>query len=991
MLTITSCSDTFETIFGDGIEQGEDVAFTTFVPDIKQGSRSAKEDWQSKVGAYKAVNREYTFNVEMWKGGVGGVTPVKVGEYKPMLTDEDGYDGTLQNVENPLYWQDNVSKWGFKATAGTEILDADQSDQTKWLAQDKLLGYSYLPIWEGSDNEGHAKDDFNNINYRTSKEWYRDNQTAKQLSGLMVSSNDDYKKIPLYLQHQRSWITIILKAGEGVTREALAYATSAQNIQTTIYGYKDGDPTPLEINAWSGDERINYDADKNGDAATTVSTTRYDAIVEPHNFIASRESEERDIIARINVSNQKFSFAAANDFNYATYLAGGESAEAQKAKDAMQVYNLLPGKHLTITATLTRASRLIKITAWIEDWTETVTQTICDDYGQNGDPILINNRHELLQFLSDPEKNKAGNVGMIVPNALPLDSATYVWPADPTLTVSNVTLNATLNLAGCQLTTSKQFIDNISRTGSIINGEINVSDSFNAPSAIANINEGTVERINVTTSGELTPARASKAGLIDINYGTIYQCSSALPVNGTTGYVGGIAAQSLFKEGESVSPVIDACTVTARVDGSDGITAGGGIVGQAEGRVSFNTFAYGVTLLQVSKGKFYNIIAAIGGHSQGLSNHSNNSWPTTEKYAVPETSTDIVNSNTSTRYDAVIDRCDELKEVLKSGYNQAGKEYRLANSFSVEKENWIWGADILNSDYFSTSVTEAYAHGTVRCKLDGNDKTITLTGTTNATMLFGSIIGEVYDLNLVLDKPIVADRITNINGQSGDSNTDAIAAFAYAITETGKVRNISLKAGTRDVSIESSTPGGIAVWASHGGELVNCVSNVPVRMHLTTDGTDARHYAGGIVAAAEKATITQCKYYNDNGVGWTSDSDAAKAQKNNCRYGGIVGGTSEIANSSTTPHLILADCYSWWILPGFEPEVKVRPYMGSLIGSTVYHDNTNTDKLLNAMDENNAGNWWTGTAGAGLLLTGVTDEKAIGRKNSVQPTKPQGW
>lgn len=985
MLTITSCSDTFETIFGDGIEQGEDVAFTTFVPDIKQGSRSAKENWQSKVGAYKAVNREYTFNVEMWKKD--GETPVKVGKsiYKPMLTDEDGYDGTLQNDANPLYWQDNVSKWGFKATAGTEILDADQSDQTKWLAQDKLLGYSYLPIWEGTDDGGHAKDDFNNINYRTSKEWYRDNQTAKQLSGLMGSSNDDYKKIPLYLQHQRSWITIILKAGEGVTREALAYATSAQNIQTTIYGYKDGDQTPLEINAWSGDERINYDADKNGDAATTVSTTRYDAIVEPHNFIASRESEERDIIARINVSNQKFSFAAANDFNYATYLAGGESAEAQKAKDAMQVYNLLPGKHLTITATLTRASRLIKITAWIEDWTETVTQTICDDYGQNGDPILINNRHELLQFLSDPEKNKAGNVGMIVPNALPLDSADYIWPADPTLTVNNVTLNATLNLAGCQLTTSKQFIDKISRTGSIINGEIKVSDSFNAPSAIANVNEGTVERINVTTSGELTPARASKAGLIDINYGTIYQCSSALPVYGTTGYVGGIAAQSLFKEGESVSPVIDACTVTARVDGSDGITAGGGIVGQAEGRVSFNTFAYGVTLLQVSKGKFYNIIAAIGGHSQGLSNHSNNSWPTTDRYTV--NSVEIVNSGTGERYTAVIDCRDELKTILTSTYNNNTSVYRLANSFSVDKENWIWGDDILNSEYFATNSTDGFAHGTVKCKLDGNDKTITLTGTTNATMLFGSIIGEVYDLNLALNKPIVADRITNINGQSGDSNTDAIAAFAYAITETGKVRNISLKAGA-DVYIESSTPGGIAVWASHGGELVNCVSNVPVRMHLTTDGIDARHYAGGIVAAAEKATITQCKYYNDHGVGWTSDSDAAKAQKDNCRYGGIVGGTSEIANSGTTPLLVLADCYSWWILPEFAPEVNTRPVMGSLIGSTVYHQE---QELKNAMAVDNAGNWWTGTAGAGLLLTGVTEEKAIGRKNSVTPAKPQGW
>lgn len=975
--------------------------FTTLVPD-GPNSRTAKEDWENEVKSYKAVNSDYTFNIEMWKGGE---TPAKIGEstYRPMLNDDPSTgsgltqgDGTLENIAKPLYWQDNVSKWGFMATAGTEQLETDQSDQKKWLAQDRLVGYSYLPIWIDDkysvNNEYRGEDDFNSINYRTSKEWYADNQTAKLLSGLMVETNEDYKKIPLYLQHQRSWITIILKAGEGVTREALAYATSAENIHAAIYSYPNGTDVPDTINAWANEQLVNYDSDKNGDAATGVSSTRYDAIVEPHNFIETQAKEESDIIARVSVSNQNFTFAAANDRNYANSIAAGESQEVLDAKEAMKVYNLQPGKHLTITATLTRASRMIMITAWIEDWTETVTQTICDDYGQNGDPIEIRNRKELLQFLMDKEKNKAGNVGLIVPNALALDSAGYVWPRENKDSLKNVTLHATLNLAGCQLTTSQQIINDIARTGSIINGEVRVSDVFSAPSAIANTNYGTVERVRVTTSGELTQAKASKAGLIDVNYGTIYQCSSALPVKGTEGYVGGIAAQSLFKEGDNVSPVVDACTVTARVDGSNDIIKGGGIVGEAEGRVSNNKFEYGVTLLQTTRGKFYNIIAAIGNSSQGLTNHSNNSWPTTERYNVTGTTVEIVNCNTSSRFNAVIDCRDELKTLLTSAYNQAGQVYRLANSFDVDKENWIWGDAVLKDTYFATDVTDDYAHGAVKFTLDGNDKTVTLTGETNATMLFGSIIGEVYDLNLQIAKPIIADRITS-EETDDDSNTDAISAFAYAVTTAGTakgiIRNISLQAAA-DTYIESTTPAGIAVWAMHGGTLVNCASNAPVRMHVTTEGVDARHYAGGIVACAENATITQCKYYSNDGIGWTTGDDAAKAQKNNCRYGGIVGGTSEIPNSATTTNLTLSDCYSWWNMPTFGSEVteQNRPVMGSLIGSTVYH---NDQLVINAMADGNAGNWWTGTTGAGYMAAGTSEEKAIGRKNSITPSKPQGW
>lgn len=981
-----------------GSAAGERIMFTTMVPDTAPKTRTNRSDWETKMQSYKAVNRAYEFNIEMWREGAGRAegsslyTPATEIDADDNLTFAS--DGSLSNSNNnPLYWEDNVNRWGFKATAGTETLQETQNTQELWLAQDRLVGYGYLPLWEGENEGGHAADKLDGLNYRTNKEWYAGNKLVFEQAGIMADSDEEFKKIPLFMQHQRSWITIILKAGEGVTREALAYATSGDNIDTVIYSYAEGDFGKKSIQAWSSEAFIDYVEDKNGAAASHVSTTRYDAIVEPHNFIASRKSEEEDIIASINVSNQKFTFAAANDFNYANYIASGATAE-QKA--LMDIYNLQPGKHLTITATLSRASRMIMITAWIEDWTETVTQTICDDYGKNGDPVLINNKADLIAFLKNDEQNKAGNVGMIVPNAMSLlddesEGEDKHW--------GEYTLKATLNLASAQLTIGKRFLNIIERTGSVINGELKVADSFNDETAVAKYNEGTIERVRVTTSGETSPARASVAGLVDTNYGTIYQSSSALTVYGnctpenSNKYVGGIAAKNLYKEANML-PVIESCIVTARVDGNENVIAGGGIVGQAEGRVSNNTFEYGISLMQ-NGSRFQNIIAAIGTGHNGLTVHSNNAWPTTSSYIINGSNVTITNRNESATFDAVIDNQEELKTLLTSAYNIKDKCYKVANSFSVEKESWIWHNDVLNNDYFAPNSTATYAHGTVRFKLDGNGKTITLTGTTYATMLFGSIIGEVYDLNLYLDKPVVADRIMSVQNPEDDTNTDAIAAFCYSVTVTGgvagSIRNISLKAKSAETYIQSTTPAGISVWATEGGVITNCVSNAPVKMELSSSaGVDARHYAGGIVACAHKATITQCKYYNANGIGWESES----ARKNNCRYGGIVGGTSEITDSHENPSLVMSECYSWWDLPTFSEDILAanRPVMGSVIGSTVYHDPQDATKLYNAMAEGNVGNWWVGTVGAGYTpIAGIDEEKAIGKKNSVPPAKPQGW
>lgn len=981
-VSLTACSDSLGDMLGfGGIDAGDEVVFTTMVPDVP-ATRAAKEDWEKEVKAYNAVQEDYTFTISMFKEGVK--EPEATGTYGPLSeVAEDGKvtyhgDGTLKLMDGSdrIYWKDNANKYGFMAnTVSSTDIEEDQSDQQKWLYQDKLIGYSYLPVW--NEKLGEPTDAFDKINYRTSKQWYADNKTAAEQSGLMVS-NDDYKKIPLYMQHQRSWVTIILKAGEGVTREALAYATSDANIKATIYSYGGTEPTAI-TKAWSREELINYGSDKNGEAATGVSTTRYDAIVEPHNFIASKESQDNDIIARISVSNQNFTFAASNDMNYNNFIAVGGGTE--EAKEAMKAYNLEPGKHLTITATLSRASRMIMITAWIEDWTETVTQTVCDDYGQNGDPILIENKEQLIDFLSQPAKNKAGNVGMIVPDNLTLDDWTGTY-----------NLQATLNLAGSTLHVNSQFLNTIERTGSLVNGEVEVLDAFNGETAVASVNHGTIERVRVTTSsGELTPAKASKAGLVVTNYGTIYQCTSALPVYGSGDYVGGIAAKNLYDGEQGSIPVIESCTVSACVNGTNEVVAGGGIVGQAEGRVSNNTFEYGITLSQVGD-RFQNIIASIGGKE--LTMHSNNSWPTTAEYKIHGTEVTITNNYPGQKYDAVINSQSELKTLLTSTYNKSNTIYRIASSFTVDRNadanNWIWGTDILNDEYFNSDASGTYASGNVRFKLNGNDRTITLTGTSNATMLFGSILGEVYDLNLLLKKPIVATRIITIDkdNKSVDTNTDAIAAFAYAVTGDGKISNITLKSADGSY-IQSSTPAGIAVWAREGGTLTNCASNVQVKMELTSAGVDARHYAGGIVAVAHQATITQCKFYNSSTEAVTWASNMAKSSDRFC-YGGIVGGTSENTLLHGDPLLTITDCSSWWTLPSFDETETNRPTMGSLIGTTRYHSTTDTS-VHNAMADNNAGNWWVGTVGAGLRADGITELQAIGHKNSVTPAKPSGW
>ena len=575
-----------------GIVPGEKVLFTTMLPDVAASTRSTKDEWTTVVNSYKPVNHNYSFEISMYKKDVA--TAIGTSTYRPERTTDigaaaiEGYDGTLSHTgASPLLWQDNVSEWGFEAVANNNELSADQSTQEKWLAMDYLTGHSYLPLWDEETGQGS---DPETIMYKTSKQWYADNKTAKDLSGLMVSSNDHYKKIPLYMKHERAWITIILKAGEGVRREALAFATAQNNISMTVNSYAPGQADAFPVtNAWASEYLIDYEKDKNGPAESRISTTRYDAIVMPHNYATNKESE---LIAKINLSNQNFSFYAANDQRY----VNGTEEQVSAADEA---YDLKAGKHLTITATLSRESRKILITAWIEDWTEVATNTICDDYGQNGDPTVIKNKQELIDYLVDTKKNSQGNVAIIQPTELNLDAG-EPWS-------SAYELNSTLNLAGCRLTTGNQLFTKMTSSANLVNGTVVVSEGATVKYAIADSNEGMIERVNIVTKDENTTAKATVAGLVGLNTGTIYQCSSTLPVSadapttitgpdGTTsymGYIGGIAAVSVSKDGTSMA-VIDGCEVNAPVDGisadENHPVKGGGIAGIATGRVSSNVY-----------------------------------------------------------------------------------------------------------------------------------------------------------------------------------------------------------------------------------------------------------------------------------------------------------------------------------------------------------------------------------------------------------------
>lgn len=1000
-LLLASCSEAMN-IFDDSritYEEGENVVFTTNVPNVASVTTRAYTPNDELLKGYSTISQDYTLSIKMYEEGKGELGTCT---YKPVVT-EAGYDtyGKLQATpvaeEVGFFWESNVKKYAFEATAGTETLEVDQSTLEKWFAQDRLHGYAYAPLID-TDNNNQPVDNINALNYHTNKEWGVMNKAWRDgAEPDVMHAPEDYKQIPLFLQHQRAWITLILKAGNGVSRDVLKYENAQKNIDVCFFNYNEnGEATALN-KPYLQQTTIDYTVkDKNGEAQDGVETTAFNIIVDPHNF--SGDNATKDKIATISVSGLNFSFFAANDDKY---TASPDASEEQKR--AMSAYNLEAGKHLVITATLS-TDRIVFITAWIEDWTEVATSTVCDDYGQSGDPIEIHSRQELIDFLNSEEDNKSGNVAIVVANQLDLDKKIdeETESADPWSKYAGKTLKATLNMAGAKFTTSSQFLGSIASSGSIINGTIVLNNTTTAESAIAGTNNGTLERINVIPFGT---ASATKAGLVVTNHGTIYQCSSTLPVHGTGDYLGGIAAESVSVDGTTM-PVIDACTVNATVKGDASVTAAGGIVGFADGRVTNNVNEYGITLLQTSQ--FKNII---GNKTDRELRASNNWWPTLAENSFTGVGGANVNANTSAQYHNTLDSQEELKALLSNEHNQTGKKYRISSDFTVNSEFWKRTEDdtFIGQQHDDVGSHNELSNGNLYCELDGNNCTITLDGIatvqiptaesggkataseskTTSAMLFSNITGKVYDLTIYLAKPLIATP--SVNEDRLLTSIDAIAPLAYSVSgPTAEVSNIKIKMANT-AYVQAAMPAGLVCWANNGGTIDHCQVKGTILAWLPNAhsgdssgeaSSDARRYAGGIVAAAAKATIKNCIFHSADNTLKEAKSTKSGAQ---VFYGGILGGTAvkDISGSYEDPAVSIVDCISW-----FAPEPEKTK--GAIVGRAQYisksdgHPHTGT---VTSGENICQGNWWnTAYNGVGDRLEGETTESVIGKCNGVTPT-----
>lgn len=951
------------------IEVGENIMFTSYLPDNSL-TRSMKDDFLSEMqDSYKAVNQDYTFKVEMLRQGDAEFH--KEAQYKP-LAHASGYgfagDGTLvyTDSESLLRWEDNVNRYGFRVTAGTTGVQQIQTTQSDLIANDALLGYSYVPLWNGEDNNGVSLDKIDEVNYRTSREWYAANKEVYAAYGQMPENADEYKKVPVFLKHQRSLITVILKADEGVGRDQLGYSTASDNISTRImsYGTQQVDVHPLLERAY-----VNYAESDFGGAASNVPTVQYHAIVEPYNYLSTADEKP---VCTVTLSGQKFSYYASNDVDYNSYVgekAAGElqSAEAKRVEDA---YNLKPGQHLILTVTLSRESRKIVISAYVEDWTEKVTTTICDDYGQNGDPEVINTRDSLILFLNS-NANKSGAVAIIGKN-LDLDYAAdgtayeTPWP-------SNYNLRCQLNLAGKVITTNTQMFNELESAAGLMNGTIVLRSGKSVTSPVVETNKGSIERIDVITelldaqNNPLPGGYATKGAIANVNYGSIYQCTSSLPVKGTEGYIGGIAAQSV-KNG-SKDPVISNCVVTARVEGTDGITASGGIVGNACGTVSNNEYSFGVTVLQSEK--FKNIIGVKDSSADLYA--SDNSWPTTLGNDIAGT-----NANPDAIYAGAVSSQEELAEVLnRSSYNQRTNTFLLSSDFTVNSSYWTFG----KQDTGLGTNTD----GNVQFALDGNNKTITLDGDTTAPMLFTNIQNDIKDLTLVLKQSMIAEpskgKDSNDESKEVYTGVDAIAPLGYSVYGA-TLTNIKVKTED-DKFIQAAMPGGIVSWAYGNAVLDACEFKGTIKVWLPeTLGSQSLRYAGGIAALAERATFSRCMFHTPNNTLIENRPD------NTTVYcGGILGGIARRDNSSTsTPLVTIKDCSSNFTC------ASSSLTKGAILGAGFYiTGNSSGEQRADGLDHSDEskceGNWWGASSGAvGTTYNNVADTKALGVRNSVPPT-----
>lgn len=983
MLAMVSCHDDIRVVQNiDAPDMtGEPVAFASGLRTVKSGTRAYfgnETDMNTELGKFHPVVETYndstylyTFDISMYRKKDGAF--MGSGTYQLKSIDESSYDdkGTLEVkfASSQLYWPDNSNQYGFKVDAGNKVLTNDQHNATLFLDNDLLLGYGFEPLW---DNDNHqSSDDIDALNYRTSREWYAANKEA-----IPTGSDADWRKIPLYLKHQRCWVTIVLKAGKGVQREILTYDATNENFTSKMFSY--GESGDIEILPWRRAGQIEYDEDKNGPAVTLTelqnsgetNTITLNAIVDPHNYLEAIDAP----ISQFVLNDSKYEFMPQNDSHYAAWNEGRNASQAEKdawttdyrnafdaAAEAMQAYNLTAGKHLTITATLT-TDRIVLITALLEDWEDLSMSSICDDFGQQGDPFEIDSREKLLEFLNN--KNKPGNIGLVSAPEINLDvkadGTEEEWiPRN---------LNCMLNLAGAKLITKERVFDNINSGASLLNGEIEMAGSTPVYAAVCNNNMGSIEQINVPVKDDVRQnVYATKGGMVGVNYGTIYNCVCDLQVKGTEGYIGGIAGESKKHETLNIQPVIDQCVMNGKVDGSDGITGAGGIVGYAENIVSRSTFNYGMTLLQQNNAKFKNIVAATytSDDDDDLTVIAyGNSWPTTVDNTIGKHSTHNSNNNSSARYQAVIDSQAELYELLVNTSHGTGARYRIADDFSVDN-TWTLGVGD-TGDYSSNEPKY-----NLDFELDGNDKTIT----THGKRLFSHINGYFHDMIIYCAESIIAT--------SFEDGTDMISSFAYSVNQRADgdratIENIRMKMAP-NTYIQAANPAGLICRAYGGAQIIDCEVLVDLRVKFKSgyDNHESYRFAGGIAAVAVDATFTGCKVHTGTKI--LQDADLSFNRQAQYR-GGIVGGI--VTESGYIPGTVIEDCISWWdygtLNSGDSPA-------GAIIGSTQYIDVTSS--LQQGLLPGNGGNWWSDQLRPAADISGDDVTLLLGRRNNVVPTE----
>lgn len=477
------------------------------------------------------------------------------------------------------------------------------------------------------------------------------------------------------------------------------------------------------------------------------------------------------------------------------------------------------------------------MTAYIEDWTEEVTTSICDDYGNAGEPIKIPDLKTLKAFLADENDNKPGNVGLVTDN---IDLGED-WNN------TEYELKATLNLGGKTLISNHRFLKSLAATATLQNGSIQIGGSVDA--AVAEENHGVIEAIQVTTGG--ATAVATQAGVVISNSGSISQCRSALKVQGGTAeYVGGIAATSLSTSTKQA--IIDGCTVTSSVKGG---SYGGGIVGQASGTVTNNTFTYGITLSQNPE-THRNIVGA----TDGSLTASGNAWPTVDG------NFEMKNAETNL-YTGIIDSEADFSKTVAAESNR----YRLADN-----------------------VTITQTVGSVGYELDGNDKQLT-----TSAQIFNAITGKVHDLTVYVSKSLVTD-------QDQTTATDAIAPLAFEVHgEKAAIEHVHVKMadGTK---IQASNPAGLVVWVWDGATVSGCEATVNLFANVATGITQGRKFAGGLVSTVSRGKVTQCILHSASTFAGTASSILF--------YGGIVGGIEKKEGSNDAPELTkitITDCTSF--------------------------------------------------------------------------------